>query len=221
MLNKIPDSIMSSPEVISPVKAETAETKEEITLKIQNELNHQGKLEGIKFSFPEPRFKVVSEKLYPGLNWDYFSSEIDEQEKEELSLCFNRLVQYLDSPIIVDNFSDHSARRDWEHNNLEKISPEAKAYYEHNRLGLNFASSLNKMINILNLEFENKNFISRDIIDRLNIFFSMLPVELQDGHSEDYAKLNTEEKIAICDKLVPLITATLRTIGVAKLEQAN
>lgn len=221
MLNKFPDNTINKPELAGPNKTEAIETKQEIELRIQKELGKQGELSGVKFSFPEPRFKVAPEKLYPELNWSYFSPELSEQKREELSFCFNKLIQYLSSPIIVDNLPDHSARRDWEDENLEKVSPEAARYYERNRLGLNFASCLNKMINVLDQEFQDKEFINRDIIDKLNIFLSMLPQELQDGHGEDYALLSTEEKITICDKLAPLIAAVLRTIGRAKLEQAN
>ncbi len=224
MLNKFPDPTHEQPEVTKPTKlnkVETAETKEELELKIQKELAKQGKSSGINFDFPKPRFRLGPDKLYSELNWDYFSPQITETEKEELNFCFQRLVEYLDSPIITDDFTDHNARRDWENGNLKKNSPEAEAYYEHNRLGLNFASSLNKMINILNLEFENNTFINRDVIYKLNTFLDLLPEELKDGSGENYANLTTEEKITLCDELAPLVAATIRTIGRAKLTQVN
>jgi len=221
MLNKFPDATYEQPEVAKPSKVETAETKEELELKIQKELAKQGKIDGINFDFPKPRFRLGPEKVYAELNWDNFQPQITETEREELNFCFQKLVQYLDSPIITDNFTDHSTRRDWEDENLNKVSPEAENYYEHNRLGLNFASSLNKIINILNLEFENNKFVNREVIDKINVFLSLLPEELKDGNGEEYADLTTDEKIRICDKLAPLIAATIRTIGRTKLTQVN
>jgi len=221
MFNQFPGATNEKPEVAKPSKVETAETKEELELKIQKELIKQGKIDGINFDFPEPRFRLGPEKVYAELNWDNFSPKITDSEREELNFCFQKLVRYLDSPIITDNFTDHSARRDWEDENLNKVSREAEAYYERNRLGLNFASSLNKMINILNLEFEDNKFVNRDVIDKINVFLSLLPEELKDGNGGKYADLTTEERIGLSDKLAPLIAATIRTIGRTKLTQVN
>jgi hypothetical protein len=221
MLNKFPDSTINKPEANKPSKAETAETKEEITLKIQNELSRQGKLNGINFSFLKPRFLVAPEKLPSELNLDYFSPDISEEEKARREFCFQRLIQYLDSPIITDNIPNHNQRRDWETENLGKLSPEAQAYYNRNRLGLNFASGPNKLNDIINEDFKDGMFINRDIFDKLNVLINLLPLELQNGHSEDYAELTTDEKIAVTDKAATIMAAIVRTLGRKKLEQAN
>ncbi len=221
MLNKFPEATINNPETVEKPKFENAETKKEIELKIQNELSRQGKMKGIDFSFPEPRLKIAPEKLPSELDWSYFSPEISEVEREDLSFCFNQLCQYLDSPIIADNFSDHKVRRDWEDENLPQLGPEVQKYYEHNRLGLNFSSGLSNVINLLNLKFQAGSFINSDAINKLNILRDFLPPELQSGCSDDYARLSTEEKIALSDKLASLISAALWIIGRIKLEQVN
>ncbi len=221
MLNKFPGAINDQPEAASPTKAETGETKEEMELVWQEELISAGKLKGVNFKFVKPKLRLVPEKLPPELNWNLFAGNISEAEKEKLNYCFQKIIRYLDSPIITDNFPDHHARRDWEKENLGKMSPETQDYYNHNRLGLNFASHLNKLNFFLNEDFKEQIFISREALDQLNAFFALLPRELQDGEGERYASETTAEKIKSMEKLAPLMSGALRILGQEKIAQAN
>jgi len=221
MLNKFPGTINDQPEVASPDKAETGKSKEEMELIWQKELASVGKLKGVNFEFVEPKLRLVPEKLPSELNWNLFASDISEEEREKLNYCFQKIIRYLNSPIITDNFPDHHARRDWEKENLGKMSSEAQDRYNHNRLGLNFASHLNKLNFFLNEDFKEQIFISREALNQLNDFFALLPRELRDGEGERYASETTAEKIKTMEKLAPLMSGTLRILGQEKIEQAN
>lgn len=214
MQNKFPD--------LASNKIENSRSKEEIERGWRKELISKGReLGGVEFEFIAPKLCVAAGRLPRELDWNFFAADISNKEKEELDYCFQKLIKYLDSPIIIDDFPEHGARREWEKENLEKISFDLQAYYNSNRLGLNFASSLNKFVLILNKDFEDNRFISREILEKIEALASLLPEELQDGNGELYANLSNAEKITVTDKLAPIIAAVIRTLGQKRLDQLN
>ena len=188
-----------SSSLVQETVAKEVETKEEIEMRIRKEIIAKGKeFEGVEFKFREPKRKIAKDALPATLNWNLFNKNLSVQEKLNLQSLLEKMEAFLDSPIITDNFDDHGARRVWEGKYLEQLSPEAQAYYSHNRLGLNFATGVIKFRNYfdpINLLPGEEMKMNEEAYKLLLGMCSIIPEPLKNG--DDYGELSLEDKI-IC-----------------------
>jgi len=164
-------------------------TKEDLEKEWQQELIQDGqKFGGVKFKFVEPRLKIKAERLPAELDWDLFSPEINEEDKKKLSFLFSSLIDYLDAPIITDNFINHDDRRDWEKKYLKFFKPATQKYYNNNRLGINFNSRFYKFYSVLNENQEQGKVLEENKFNQLQSFTEIIPKELK--NVDFYRELN-------------------------------
>lgn len=78
--------------------------------------------------------------------------KIKEQLPEKLAKYAGSLVEYINSPVIVDTFEDHAKRREWEKELLLR-DPEAEELLEHNRLGANRISGVATLYELYREQF--------------------------------------------------------------------
>jgi len=210
--------------LVSETRAETFETKQEERRRIeeafQKEIVSVGKECGHKIEFSEPKMKVDPEKMPTDLNWSLFSEDISAEDKDDLRYVFNELKLFLNSPMFTDDFPDHVARRQWEFDNLEKISPEAKEYYNHNRLGVNFFSKLIGLGHILeNYSLNNPEFINHEALATIESLIATLPREIKE--SEVFFLISSDRKIEAINTLSTHVSAVIRILGEKKADSLN
>lgn len=185
------------------LEAEKEEEKRE--KKYQEELIDSGKETGVEFGFPNPEIKMIREGLPEKMEEKFFSASIKEEEKNDVNFIFSQLAKYLNAPIITDNFSNHGLRREWEKENIHKLSTETQEYYNSNRLSLNLASELNKFQMVLELESEFGNLVvSKEINDKLQIIFSKIPDILKNGNSLLYNAASLSDKLVAINEVSAL-----------------
>jgi hypothetical protein len=195
-----------------------AETSDEIEKRVKKELVEKGKESAdIEFKFIEPKLRVKPEDLPRNLNWELFPKNIAAEEKERLTLMFNKMIDYLDALIITDNFSNHDERGNWERKYRDELSPEAYNCYKNNRLGLTNGSRPLSFLRYLLSQQEDygsqtETFINPKILAQLEIFVSTMSPELKSG--DIYGRTSLDRKIEIADEEMPRVfSAVIRTLG--------
>jgi len=208
----------SFPNLVEEKIAPRAETREEIEERAKQELVEKGRaFENVEFKFIEPRLRVKPEQLPHNLDWNLFSKNISDEEKERLTHMFNKLEDYLDALIITDNFEYHDDRGNWEKKYRNELSPEAWDIYKNNHLGLTNASrpvGLLEYISIIQDDYQSKNdlFIKPEVLSQLKNFVKMTPPEIRSGNV--YGKTSLDRKIKIADQEMTLVfSAVIRTLG--------
>jgi len=213
MSEKMPESI---PEKL----IQEAKTQEELEQEWQQELIQAGQqFEKIEFKFVEPRLKIKAERLPFELDWDLFSEDISEEDRQRFSFLFSQTIEYLDAPIITDNFPNHNKRVEWEEKYLNSLKPEVQKYYQRNRLGLNFNSRFNKFYSALEFSQEQDNILDQDKFAQLQSFAEIIPKELE--NADLYKQLTTEKKIEYINNLDKLVSASVRLLGKKSIEKLN
>lgn len=204
-----------------------AETRGEIEARAKQELIKKGrefnkddfrfideneKIDQVEFKFITPRVRVYPEGLPHSLDWNLFSDNITEKDKEQLSLMFSKLKDYLGALIITDNFRYHDDRGEWERLYRGELSPETWDLYKNNRLGLTNASRPISFLNYLRSLEKAGLLLNPSAMAKLETFVNMAPDEVRRGDSYNQASL--ARKIEIADKDMPLIfSAVVRTMG--------
>jgi hypothetical protein len=116
------------------------------------------------------------------------------------------LVDYIRSPIIVDNFSSETERNSWQKEEIYK-HPEVNNLFESNKLRGNVTGQILSIIEIIKLE----DWLNSDLINR----FEELTMEYR-GLSLDYPRYNTleiEEKIALIQKITDLVKDVYQAVA--------
>ena len=180
------------------------------------ELSHLGDMSGnhLKFRFDEgddfsdsamngrESKEPMSQKAPAGL---------DDNEREIFLEAFTGLHDFLGSPTFTDDFHvDNGRRRIWEQENLEKVSPEAKKYYNSNRLATNVYSAV-----IVYLDSLQDLPISAEAKKALQGLNLEVPEELLKVDEDGillYHKLSDEDKIKAVGGLVRVVRKTMEIL---------
>lgn len=108
------------------------------------------------------------------------------------------LIQYLQAPIILDNFGiNHKERRIWRDEMIKTYGDEFKLYYEHNKLRSNVLTVCKSSITLLEMYHQGKDHAP---IQFLELFFhATLPPP------QEYDILPVKEKIELSNHVDKII----------------
>lgn len=134
--------------------------------------------------------KEIEDIIYP--TEKYFDVKDKEIEEDEDGILFNELKSYFQSPIIKDNFKNHSERREWR-NKFQHKDIKAYELYERNRV------RLNKMTIVLGICELIKNNLPKGIESEFEDVFK----EIQEL-KEDYRNVPFEKKEELANKVQDL-----------------
>jgi|GEM_PF-728726 len=201
-------------------RAEGKKKEKEEELKLQQELISKGKEFGNHFEFVNPKLKLSKFDLPKGINKDIFDLDANQETLEKINNRFQDIEKFLSAPIILDKFdSDHVARREWEDKYLSELSPEAKEYYNSNRLGLNHANKIIPFwgsLEIMNEDSELK--MKEEYFNKLDGLMGLIPKSIYNLEPLPYAALSIESKVRDIEELSLVILAFVRILGEPRKE---
>jgi len=146
--------------------------------------------------------KIVNSRIIEGL---------DNNHLEIFFEALQGLRNFLEFPIFTDDFkTDNESRREWEKNNLTSISPEAREYYNSNRLSTNVYSSAIAYLNSLEeLPFSPD---TKEELHDLSLGVPPVLLELDRDGISVYHRLSDDEKIRVIKEFTRVVEKVINLL---------
>ena len=129
-----------------------------------------------------------------------FEMKNDNYDTEDVRFVLSALIKFISSPIITDNFKDHSERKKFR-NEIFETDPEYYAVVETSRLRENNISNVELMFSILENCIDDSN-MPEIIKERIK----QLCDELPKHSSNSYDSMTNEERIDHVKQIDAVIT---------------